>query len=916
MALQHLRSSTADKRPTPAAMSDGQLALNTNLASPGLFFKDSNGDSVKIGPVHIGTTAPNATPGAGGQAGNSKGEAWLDTTAANPILKVFNGSAFVAVQPVGTGTVVSTTDTGTVTSTMILDGTILNADINASAAIVDTKLATIATGGKVSGTAITSGNISTSGSFTSTSTVTGTNLIPTGSGVPTNGIYLPAANSVAVATNGTGRLFVDSSGNVGINTASTIAPGGFGYAREFALTGATSGDSSISVNLRGSRTVPGGFADINFWHQSTANRAYIQARRGSSDSAIDLDFITSGGAGMRITSAGLVGVGTSSPGRSLEVFGSASSFARFNATGLLANGLDVGYSSAGYALINNQENTSLAFATNNTERLRITSAGLVGIGNSAPSKTLDVVGDAKIVKTASTQNILLGVSSGAIGYKTQIDFGHPTVGARIESERLGANTQSSLSFWTTSAAGATGRALTIDASQRVGIGTASPSAPLCVQGAANSDQLIVTGLNGLSRGLKISTGADYANDSLVKYDAQYASGSNYGAHAFLTGGQERLRLDRLGRVGIGVTSAQDLLHLNTASAGTALRLSNGSNLARLLLATNTTSSIASNNSNLDLNATEAYNLTFTTNGSERARIDSSGRLLVGTSSNRTGYNLQLEGSTGADAGASFIRNETSNSGGSITLGKSGGTTDGSFAIVANNDALGTIAFTGADGTADKSGARIQAFVDGTPGANDMPGRLVFSTTSDGASSPTERMRIRNTGTIYARGTGSVFSFASNVGAGISDWLQLGGHSATGILTYTISYAVYTNGNVVNTNGSYTAISDAKLKENIVDAGSQWNDLKAIQIRNWNFKAETGHETHRQIGPIAQELETVCPGLVFETPDRDEDGNETGEVTKGVNQSVLYMKAVKALQEAMERIEQLETEMAAVKAQLS
>jgi hypothetical protein len=80
MALQHLRSSTADKRPTPAAMSDGQLALNTNLASPGLFFKDSNGDSVKIGPVHIGTTAPNATPGAGGQAGNSKGEAWLDTT--------------------------------------------------------------------------------------------------------------------------------------------------------------------------------------------------------------------------------------------------------------------------------------------------------------------------------------------------------------------------------------------------------------------------------------------------------------------------------------------------------------------------------------------------------------------------------------------------------------------------------------------------------------------------------------------------------------------------------------------------------------------------------------------------------------------------------------------------------------------
>jgi hypothetical protein len=147
------------------------------------------------------------------------------------------------------------------------------------------------------------------------------------------------------------------------------------------------------------------------------------------------------------------------------------------------------------------------------------------------------------------------------------------------------------------------------------------------------------------------------------------------------------------------------------------------------------------------------------------------------------------------------------------------------------------------------------------------------------------------------------------------FLYLGYHSATDITNGTYCFSVATNGNVQNTNGSYTAISDAKLKENIVDASSQWDDLKSIKIRNWNFKEETGHETHRQIGPIAQELETVCPGLVFEAPDLDEDGNETGEVTKGVNQSVLYMKAVKALQEAMERIEQLETEMAEVKAQL-
>jgi hypothetical protein len=168
------------------------------------------------------------------------------------------------------------------------------------------------------------------------------------------------------------------------------------------------------------------------------------------------------------------------------------------------------------------------------------------------------------------------------------------------------------------------------------------------------------------------------------------------------------------------------------------------------------------------------------------------------------------------------------------------------------------------------------------------------------------MRIRNTGytSIYSTGGDTLIAHSSSA-AGTANYVIRAAHSATGVADGTVSFQVTTNGNVQNTNGSYTTLSDSKLKENIVDAHSQWNDLKAIQIRNWNFKEETGYETHRQIGPIAQELEEVCPGLVFETPDRDEDGNETGEVTKGVNQSVLYMKAVKALQEAMERIEQLE-----------
>ena len=124
---------------------------------------------------------------------------------------------------------------------------------------------------------------------------------------------------------------------------------------------------------------------------------------------------------------------------------------------------------------------------------------------------------------------------------------------------------------------------------------------------------------------------------------------------------------------------------------------------------------------------------------------------------------------------------------------------------------------------------------------------------------------------------------------------------------TNSIIIWTNGNVVNTNNSYGAISDVKLKENIVDAGSQWDDLKALQVRKYNFKEG---QTHTQIGLVAQEVELVSPGLVSESPDRDAEGNDLGTVTKSVNYSVLYMKAVKALQEAMERIETLEARLTA------
>jgi len=177
---------------------------------------------------------------------------------------------------------------------------------------------------------------------------------------------------------------------------------------------------------------------------------------------------------------------------------------------------------------------------------------------------------------------------------------------------------------------------------------------------------------------------------------------------------------------------------------------------------------------------------------------------------------------------------------------------------------------------------------------------------------TERIRIVSTGTLYTFVSGNAGNyFATNQAAGTSATIIRGAHSATANATDGIEcFQVLSNGNVVNTNNSYGSLSDIKLKENIVDASSQWDDLKALQVRKYNFKEG---RTHPQIGLIAQEVELVSPGLVTKSPDRDKEGNDLGTVTKSVNYSVLYMKAVKALQEAMERIETLEAKVAALEA---
>jgi hypothetical protein len=354
-----------------------------------------------------------------------------------------------------------------------------------------------------------------------------------------------------------------------------------------------------------------------------------------------------------------------------------------------------------------------------------------------------------------------------------------------------------------------------------------------------------------------------------------------------------------GNVGIGATSPQQLLHLE---AGDAFRLR--------LQRTGGNPSIGdiANLSNLLTLSQNGTGINFETGSTptERARIDSSGRLLVGTSTIYqviTGFSAVAQQIVGGDPLA-MHRYSADAGATTIWINKSRSNTIGAHTAVQNNDGLGIFNFGGSDDNSFITAARIEARVDGTPGANDMPGRLAFFTTADGESSPTERMRISNAGQLlYFSSDSNTATFFSSRAAGTTNNIFLGQHSATSTSGGgTTSILIRTNGNVVNTNNSYGAISDAKLKENIVDANSQWDDLKALQVRNYNLKED---QTHTQIGLVAQEVELVSPGLVSESPDLDENGNDLGTVTKSVSYSVLYVKAVKALQEAMERIEVLE-----------
>lgn len=581
-----------------------------------------------------------------------------------------------------TGTVVTTGDTGSVTSTMIANGTIVDADVNASAAIAGTKVSP----NFGSQTITTTGVVSAAAGAAATPSITFT-------GDTNTGIYSPGADQVAISTAGSGRLFVDASGRVGVNTNSP----------------------------------------------------------------------------------------TTVASRVIHVSGSSGESSALRLTGNAGTGLDFIQALNGDGFIFQRDNNPLIIGTNNLERLRITSAGLVGIGTSAPSNPIHVTNSSSSVATAYFNNTSTGGDS--------------------------------------------------------------PS--LIVQGGANNAGTVGT--------FEVR---DYNGNTDFKVQGD-------------------------GKVGIGTTSASQKLHIADSSAAFT-RYESGSFDAYVG---------QRSTGILEIAQAQAGNITLLTNGSERVRCDSSGRLLVGTSSARSFFGggdfpgLQLEGTGTEGRELSVTASNSGISGGVVLLAKQRSGTVGGQTIVQSGDQLGYFGFQGSDGTKLLAGAAIEGIVDGTPGVNDLPTRLVFSTTADGASSPTERWRIDSSGSLVGA-AGSAFVSA---------------------YVYSATTATAANVNVDGSGFLRRSTSSIKYKTNVETIQDQYADaILGCRPVWYQSTCEADKPDWGHWGFIAEEVAEIDPRLCFFK--EEEDGTLEPE---GVQYDRFVPHLLNLIKRQQQAIETLEAKVAAL-----
>jgi hypothetical protein len=503
--------------------------------------------------------------------------------------------------------------------------------------------------------------------------------------------------------------------------------------------------------------------------------------------------------------------------------------------------------------------------------MTLTTGGNVGVGTTTPSTKLHVA--AGMVRVDSGYGMEFGGTTNFI---------------------IGDSPSNTMRFYTNNT-----ERMRIDSSGNVGIGTSSPAVKLDIRGGGGTASTLRIGSDTNDTGTIqfFNTTGSTINATIAGNLEGGNAGGNLTFSTKLLAGSlaERMRIDSGGNVIVGGTTG-----LNLGSGRGNLTV-NGSTDAILNFGINSVARgyLYHSGTNMELFNSAAGYLNFATSNTERMRINSTGDIGIGTSSPTARLTVVTSG-----------------------------TNQGVIRVSDNATFYGEF-------------ARVQATDEVRLGSYGASQNLTFYTVSS------ERMRITSTGAVTTPNTASAaHEFGvSRVDGIIFDLKNAAASNPYGAQikftgatpndttrfflscedTTNVKLNIYSSGTVTNRTGTYNSFSDLKIKQDIIDASSQWNDIKSLRIVKYRLKDEVAADPNypSYIGVIAQEVEQVSPGLIDNCPDfeevevTDEEGNvtterrATGEVTKSVKSSIIYMKAVKALQEAMERIEILETRLNAL-----
>ena len=698
---------------------------------------------------------------------------------------------------------------------------------------------------------------------TSDSTITRHILEKTGSDARTfeignGGTFL----NIYDATADTERLRIDSSGKVGIGESTPtrklhVAEDANNDVATFINSDSTNG---YGVNIRAGGTASGRYA---LRVANDSNTVVLQANAdgnvgigaSSPDSLLELSSSSSG----YIPTLKIANTNPSRWGGQL-VFESTSSGTSYDAVVIKGDG-DQAVNSG-----------KMIVEVAGSERMRIDSSGRVGVGTTNTNHAFVLEGqDQALMIRQSNGN--LGNLSNNTSQKIWFQGGNAEIGLFRDSggnyEYVVGTYQGVFPIPLVFRTGNRAERMRIDSSGRLLLGTTT-------EGYVSADDLTIasTGSTGMTiRSGTSSYGSIFFSDA-VSGSGEYAGAFEYNHAAnslgFYTNSAQRMLIDSSGNVGIGTTSPTHELTVHNASntAGTieANRFSVRDNYGNVSGLGNGFVSPAANT------------LAFATNSTERMRIDSSGRLLVGASSGSGNAKLQVQG--GTQFGDAYI-----------DLCFNGN--------IASGQTLGELRFTDAASSANVY-ANIACQADAAPGSGDYPGRLVFRTTADSASSPTERMRISSGGSVSigSSSTSAKLSVTSD-GSTLASLILFESAAGSGSVNTAAFYRNSTSSFVgsIATTGTATAYntsSDYRLKENVVDIADGITRVKQLQPKRFNFIADADTTVD---GFLAHEAQTVVPEAVT--------GEKDGEAMQGIDQSKLVPLLTAALQEAIAKIETLE-----------